>query len=323
MNALSPLLEAEGLIPPDAQLTRVATGATWSEGPCWIPDAGVLRWSDIHGDRILQYAPSAEDPARGETSEHRRGVEFTNGRTWHPEGYVVQCSHGLRRVETERDGTVEPLVDSWEGVRLNSPNDVVVDGDGSVWFTDPHYGLTSPGEGHPGEMEYGACYVFRFDPGTGRAEPVVTDMEEPNGLAFSPDGSILYVADSSAVRRPEGVGNRHVRAYRVERGEDVQRGDGGEGTVRCTAGRTLFEIPAGIPDGLRVDQAGRIWCSAADGVHVCTPEGEHLGHLPVPEMVANLCFGGEDGMDLYIAATTSIYHLRVTVRDAAWERTVA
>lgn len=311
------------LMAPGAQLTQVATGATWSEGPCWIPDAGVLRWSDIHGDRILQFTPSAGDPVRGQMSEYRTGVEFTNGRTWHPEGYVVQCSHGLRRVEADRGGTVEPLVDSWDGVRLNSPNDVVVDDDGSIWFTDPHYGLTSPGEGYPGEMEYGACYVFRFEPASGRLDPVVTDMEEPNGLAFSADGTTLYVTDSSAVRRPEGVGNRHVRAYRVERpgGADGAGGAGSAGSaVRCIDGRSLFEIPAGIPDGLRVDESGRIWCSAADGVHVYTPEGEHLGHLAVPEVVANLCFGGEDGRDLYISATTSIYHLPVTVRDATWRR---
>ena len=301
----------DDLTPPGARLTQVATGATWSEGPCWIPDAGVLRWSDIHGDRILQFTPSAGDPVRGQMSEYRTGVEFTNGRTWHPEGYVVQCSHGLRRVEADRGGTVEPLVDSWDGVRLNSPNDVVVDDDGSIWFTDPHYGLTSPGEGHPGEMEYGACYVFRFDPASGRLDPVVTDMEEPNGLAFSADGATLYVSDSSSVRRPEGGSNRHVRTYRVERDD---------GAVRCIDGRSLFEIPAGIPDGLRVDESGRIWCSAADGVHVYTPEGKHLGHLAVPEVVANLCFGGEDGRDLYISATTSIYHLPVTVRDATWRR---
>ena len=148
-------------------------------------------------------------------------------------------------------------------------------------------------------------------------------MEEPNGLAFSADGTMLYVTDSSAVRRPEGVGNRHVRAYRVERPGGTDGVGGAGSAVRCTDGRTLFEIPAGVPDGLRVDGSGRIWCSAADGVHVYTPEGEHLGHLPVPEVVANLCFGGEDGRDLYIAATTSIYHLPVTVRDATWTRTSA
>lgn len=296
----------EELVGPEAELTRVATGATWSEGPCWIPDQGVLRWSDIHGDRILQYSPQT-----GETSEYQRGVEFTNGRTYHPAGYVVQCSHGRRRVETDRDGRVEALVESWDGVRLNSPNDVVVTSDGSVWFTDPHYGLTSPGEGYPGQMEYGACYVFRFDPVSGDLDPVVTDMEEPNGLAFSPDESVMYVADSSAVRRPEGVGNRHVRAYRVEP-------DGN--SVRCANGRTLFEIPSGIPDGFRIDEAGHIWCSSGDGVHLYTPQGEHIGHVPVPEVVANLCFGGADGRDLYIAATTSIYHLRTKVRDTRWER---
>lgn len=294
------------LVGLEAELKRVATGATWSEGPCWIPGDGVLRWSDIHGNRILQYSPQT-----GETSEYQRDVEFTNGRTYHPDGYVVQCSHGRRRVETDQDGHVETLVDSWDGVRLNSPNDVIVARDGSIWFTDPHYGLTSPGEGYPGEMEYGACHVFRFDLKTRNLEPVITDMEEPNGLAFSPDESVIYVADSSAVRRPEGVGNRHVRAYRVEQSY---------GTVRCFDGHTLFEIPSGIPDGLRIDEAGRIWSSSGDGVHIYSPKGEHLGHVPVPEVVGNLCFGGADGRDLYIAATTSIYHLRTKVRDATWDR---
>lgn len=292
------------LLAPDATLRRVATGATWSEGPCWIPQDQTLRWSDIHGNRILQYSATTS-----ETSEYQVGVEFTNGRTLHPDGYVVQCSHGRRRVETDTDGQVQPLVAGWSGGRFNSPNDVVVAGDLSVWFTDPHYGITVPGEGHPGELEYGGCHVFRWDPVSEAATPVITDIPEPNGLAFSPDESILYVADSSAVRKEPGVGNQHVLAYSVEWTP--------EGPV-CGAGRVLFEITEGIPDGLRVDRAGRIWCSAADGVHVFGPDGSPLGHLPVPEVVGNLCFGGPSGQDLYIAATTSIYRIQTTVCDAAW-----
>ncbi|MDZ5078242.1 SMP-30/gluconolactonase/LRE family protein [Nesterenkonia sp. HG001] len=307
-------LRLEDLLEPHSTLRQVGDGATWSEGPCWVPDAGVVRWSDIPGDRILQY-----DPGTGETTVHRDGVEFTNGRTLRPDGAVVQCSHGLRRVEVEVAGeegaVVTPVVERWAEGRFNSPNDVVVASDGAVWFTDPPYGIVNPEEGHPGEMEYGGCHVFRVDSDTGLAEPMITDMGDPNGLAFSPDESVLYVSDTLAARKP-GEGNpHHVRAYPVIR-------DGGAArtgrAVRCGQGRTLFEIADGVPDGIRVDEAGRIWSSAGDGVHLYSPSGQHLGHLPVPEVVANLCFGGPDGMDLYIAATSGLYHQRVRVRDAAW-----
>lgn len=292
----------DSLLAPDATLTRVATGATWSEGPCWIPSDETLRWSDIHGNRILQYSPST-----GKTSTYRTEVQFTNGRTLHPSGYVVQCSHGNRRVEIDDAGSVRALVESWSGGRFNSPNDVVVASDHAVWFTDPHYGITVEGEGHPGRMEYGACYVFRWDPNTREATPVITDIEEPNGLAFSPDESVLYVSDTSAVRRPPGVGNHHVRAY------DLNPTATG---VECINGRTVFEIPDGIPDGFRVDEQGNIWSSGPDGVYIFAPNGTALGLLPVPELVGNLCFGGSDEYDLFIAATSSIYHIRTSVRDA-------
>lgn len=303
----------DDLLEPGSTLRQVADGATWSEGPCWVPSAGVVRWSDIPGDRILQFDPRTE-----ETTVHREGVEFTNGRTLRADGAVVQCSHGHRRVEVEISGedgaVVTPVVERWTEGRFNSPNDVVVASDGAVWFTDPPYGIVNPEEGHPGEMEYGGCHVFRVDPDTGEAEAMITDMGDPNGLAFSPDESVLYVSDTLAARKP-GEGNpHHVRAYPVSRD-----GGGAEGgAVRCGEGLTLFEIAQGVPDGIRVDEVGRIWSSAGDGVHLYSPSGEHLGHLPVPEVVANLCFGGPDGRDLYISATTGLYHQRVTVRDAAW-----
>lgn len=293
------------LLAPQAELLRVATGATWSEGPCWIPQTQTLRWSDIHGNRILEYCPEA-----GTTSEYRQNAGYTNGRTLHPEGQVIQCSHGRRHVEIDAEGIVGPLVTRWAEGRFNSPNDVIVARDHSVWFTDPHYGITVPGEGHLGEMEYGGCYIFRWDPSTETAHPVITEIPEPNGLAFSPDESTLYVADSSAVRREPGVGNHHVVAYAV---------DWTEPEPTCHGGTVLFEIAEGVPDGIRVDREGRIWSSAADGVHVFSAAGEPLGHLPVPEVVGNLCFGGPHGNDLYIAATTSIYHIQTTVQDAAWK----
>ncbi len=295
-----------GLLQPDAALTCVATGATWSEGPVWIPALGVLRWSDIPGDRILQL-----DPATGRTSVHRTQVEFTNGRTLDLDGSVLQCSHGLRRIEREHDGEVTCVVDRWQGCRLNSPNDLVVASDGSIWFTDPPYGIVQAHEGHPGEREYGANHVFRLDRSSGVLTPVVTDVEEPNGLAFSPDESLLYVSDTSAALRTDGTGNHHIRVYDV-------LADGS-----CVGGRLFAEIAEGLSDGFRVDEAGRVWTSAGHSVQVFDPDGSLLLTIPVPETVGNLCFGGPDGTDLFIAASTSIYHLRTRTRDAAAVRRAA
>ncbi len=291
------------LLPADALVTRLATGASWSEGPVWLAGAGVLRWSDIPGDRILEV-----DPVSGVTTVHRTDVEFTNGRTLDLDGSVVQCSHGRRRVERERDGVVTSLVDSWDGHRLNSPNDVVVASDGAVWFSDPPYGIVQPHEGHPGVREYGGCYVFRLDQASGEVRPVVLDVEEPNGLAFSPDERLLYVSDTSAALRTDGTGNHHIRVYEV----------GPDGT--CTGGRVFAEIDGGLSDGFRVDVEGRVWTSAGAAVQVFAPTGELLITVPVPETVGNLCFGGPDGTDLFIAATTSIYHLATLTRDAVGPR---
>lgn len=291
----STLLDA-GLLPPGAELRRLATGATWSEGPLWMPGTGRVRWSDIPGDRILEV-----DPDGGDLVVHRTAVEFTNGRTLDASGAVVQCSHGRRSVELESaDGEVTTLVDRWQGRRLNSPNDVVVARDGTIWFTDPPYGITQPREGHPGTREYGGCHVFHFDPVSGTLDAIVTDMEEPNGLAFSPDEGILYVSDTSQGLPDPG----HIRAHRLEGGRVV------ESWIHA-------RIDPGVSDGFRVDTEGRIWTSAGDGVHVIGSDGRELGRIPVPEVVANLCFGGADGRDLFIAATTSVYAIRTTVRDVA------
>jgi gluconolactonase len=235
---------------------------------------------------------------------HREDVEFTNGRTLDREGRVVTCSHGRRAVErTEPDGSTHVLVDRWNGVRLNSPNDVVVKSDGTIWFTDPAYGITLPREGHPGEREYGDHWVFRFDPETGSLDPVVVDVEEPNGLAFSPDESLLYVADTSAaLDRPWG--NHHIRVYDVRDGR------------HCKNGRLFAVVSPGVPDGFRVDVAGNVWTSSADSVQIFAPDGTRLGRVPIPEVVGNLCFGGPDGSMLYIAATSGLYRLPTRTRGA-------
>lgn len=303
-----PELVKLGLLAEDSELERVATGSIWSEGPLWVPKCGHLRWSDIPNNCIREY-----DPETGETSLYAQNVEFTNGRALDTDGSVIQCSHGNRRVERDTGDEVISLVEQWDGVRLNSPNDVIVHPDGSIWFTDPPYGITEPREGHPGEREYGDHFVFRLDPNTGRVAPVVTDVEEPNGLAFSPDLSLLYVADSSCVRKPEGVGNRHIRAYEIQHGS------------RCKNGRTFatLHIDDGFSDGIKVDEHGNVWSSSRIGVIVFDPSGAEIGRVQVPELTGNLCFGGPDGSDLYIAATTSIYRVRTTTRDAEEVRKAA
>lgn len=283
------------LLAPDAMLERVYTGSIWGEGPVWLPSVSRVRWSDIPNNRILEF-----DPATGATNVHRDAVEFTNGRTLDRAGVVLQCSHGRRAVEAEVDGVPRTLVDSFAGVRLNSPNDIVVASDGSIWFTDPDYGITQPREGHPGVREYGGAFVFRFVPETGELTAVVTDRDQPNGLAFSPDESLLYVSDT--------VSPQVARIWVY----DVSVADG------TAHGCREFAHPSfGVSDGFRVDVAGRVWTSAGSGVQVFAPDGGLLLSIVVPEPVANVCFGGVDGHDLYITASTGLYRIRTATTAGA------
>ena len=286
------------LVVPDAPLVRLGGGAGWAEGPVWLDDIGELWFSDIIGNRVLRFAT-----ATGEVSVAVPDVEYSNGHTLDRDGRIVQCSHGRRQLELmDRDGSITALTSTAAGlgVRLNSPNDAVVDSSGAIWFTDPAFGLQSPGEGHPGEMEYGACWVFRYDPATEATSIVVVDMQRPNGLAFSPDESLIYIADSAF---PSHGSNHSIRVYEVE-------------GPRLVNGRVFAEIEPGVPDGIRVDARGDVWTSQADGVAVYAPDGVQIGHIAVPETVANLCIGGTGPgpgeLDrLYLTATTSLYAIDV------------
>lgn len=288
----------ERLVPSGARLERLADGFIWAEGPVWLPRDRTLLWSDIPNNRVLRW--SAAD---GTVTDFLRPSDFANGHTLDHDGRVLACEHGTRRVSRyEPDGSRTTLVDRYEGKRLNSPNDLVVASDGAIWFTDPPYGIVSNREGYQAESELGACYVFRLDRATGELAIVSHAMIDPNGLAFSPDESVLYVADTSAGRVAHGV--HHILAFDVIEGR------------RLGEPRLFRTIDPGAPDGLRVDVEGNVWTSAGDGIHVIAPDGVELGRLLMPEAVANLTFGGPDGRRLFITATSTLWSIEVGIRGA-------
>ncbi len=285
-------------------LQRLCGGAAWSEGPVWMHETAELLWSDIPNDRMLCW--HAE---RG-LSVWREAVEFTNGHVREADGALLHCSHGRRAVvRTRFDAAHRPLpdevvVDRYQGRRLNSPNDVVVKRDGSIWFTDPPYGIVSDHEGHKADSELGDCYVFRFDPASGALRIVSDFVEEPNGLAFSPDESVLYVSDTSAALRQDGGGHHHIVAFDVAGGQDLANP------------RVFAVVEPGLADGFRVDRHGFLYTSSADSVQVFHPDGTRIGRIPVPEKVGNLVFGGAGGNELFICASTSLYRIVLNTRGA-------
>jgi gluconolactonase len=279
-----------------AGLDRIATGLRWAEGPVWFDDLQCLLFSDIPNQRMMRWVPG------GEVSTFRAPSNFTNGHTRDKQGRLVSCEHGTRRVtRTESDGSITVIADSYLGKRLNSPNDVVVHSDGSIWFTDPTYGILSDYEGYQAEPEQAARHVFRCDPVTGDLTSVVDDFGQPNGLAFSPDEALLYVADSAASHDPHAP--RHIRVFDVAGG-------------RLTNGRVFAKIDKGLPDGLRTDMQGNLWSSAADGVHCFARDGTRLGKVLVPEGVSNLTFGGPRRNRMFITATTSVYAIYLMTNGA-------
>ena len=282
------------LIVTSAGLDELYSGCRWAEGPVWFDDANQLLWSDIPNQRMLRWTPE------GGVSVYRQPSNFTNGHTRDRQGRLISCEHGGRRVtRTEIDGSITVLADRFEGAPLNSPNDVVVKSDGTIWFTDPTYGIMSDYEGYQAEPEQASRNVYRLDPATGELAAVATDFIQPNGLVFSPDETILYVADSAA-SHDENL-PRHIRAFDVVDGR------------RLANGRVFCLIDTGIPDGIRTDVNGNLWSSAGDGVHCFDPTGKLNGKIRVPKTVANLTFGGPKRNRLFIAATRSLYSLYVAV----------
>jgi len=282
-----------------AAVERLATGCRWSEGPVWFGDHRALLWSDIPNNRILRW-----DEVTGQVSVFRSPSQFANGNTRDRQGRLVTCEHGGRRVtRTEYDGTVTVLIDRFDGKRLNSPNDIIVKSDDSIWFTDPPFGIGGDYEGDRDEAEL-PSNVYRIDGRTGAATILDGEVKGPNGIAFSPDEKILYLVEGRSVPR-------RILAYDVVDG------------VRITRRRTLIDASdGGTLDGFRCDEDGNLWCGwgmgtpELDGVVVFSPAGERIGRIELPERCANVCFGGRRSNRLFMAASQSLYALYVNTRGA-------
>lgn len=281
----------------NAQMEVLFEGCRWLEGPVWIGDQNRLLVSDIPNDRILAW-----DEDHGlSVFRHRAG--FPNGQTRDRQGRLLTCSHGERALlRTEHSGRVVRLVDSHRGEPLNTPNDVVVKRDGTIWFSDPLYGLINDYEGGRRSSRQPAR-VYRFDPNDGSLTAMTepSQVVGPNGLAFSPDESLLYVVDTGAPDDPDP--ERRILVF------DVEDGGGALGEARL-----FHQVSPGYADGICVDEEGHVWSSAGDGVHCIAPDGHRLGRLRTPQRVANLCFGGEHCNRLFICAWTAMYAIHVNTR---------
>jgi gluconolactonase len=282
-------------------IERIATGFRWAEGPVYFRDGGYLVWSDIPNNRMMRWLE--ED---GHVSVFRTHSNYSNGSTRDLEGRLLTCEHDARRVtRTEHDGRIAVVMDSFNGKKLNAPNDIVVTSDGAIWFTDPGYGIDGEYEGHTDKFELPAN-VYRFDPKTGRATVVADDFVRPNGLAFSPDEKLLYIVDSGVTHG----GPAHIRVFDVV-------------ANKLRKGRVFADdFAPGFTDGMRVDVKGNVWCSmgwadpAEDGVRCYAPDGDIIGKVHLPETCANLCFGGRKRNRLFICGSTSVYALYVDIQGA-------
>jgi gluconolactonase len=276
------------LLPADATVTKLAGDLQFVEGPVWIDDeGGYLVFSDIPANELKRW-----DAVNG-VQTFRAPSGSANGNTLDLQGRLVTAQHDGRITRTGADGTIETVVDAHQGNRLSSPNDVVVGSDGSLWFTDPPYGLGDRAQETPGN------YVYRLDPDGTTLTAVVTDTDRPNGLCFAPDESVLYVADS-------GMQTRHIRAFTVNL------------DATLSGGEVFATLDQGAPDGIRCDEMGNVWSSSGDGAQIFAPAGELIARILLPESAANLAFGGPDGTTVYFTARTSLYAIPTLVHDARW-----
>jgi gluconolactonase len=275
----------------DKSLEVLYNGSRWAEGPTYVPAGRYLVWSDIPNDRLLRW-----DETTGAVGVFREPAGYVNGNTLDFQGRLISCEQGNRRVtRTELDGSVTVIADRYNGKRLNSPNDAVARSDGSIWFSDPVYGILSDYEGHRGESEIGERNVYRVDP-DGSVTLAAGDFDNPNGLVFTPDERRLYVSDSGA---------NHIRVFDVADDRTL------------TGDRVFATPPAGNVDNIRLDTDGRLWAGVmTDGVHCYDPDGTLLGKIEVPEVVANICFGGPKRNRMFIAATSSLYSILMSVTGA-------
>ena len=281
----------------NAPLEKLADGFRWLEGPVWFADMQCLLFSDIPNDRVLRWTAATG------VSEFRHPAQFPNGHTRDREGRLIGCLHGARSVvRTEVDGTLTTLADHYRGKRLNSPNDVVVKSDGSIWFTDPPYGIQTDYEGGRRASELPA-HVYRLDPADASLAVVATDFAGPNGLCFSPDETRLYVTETGLQFDPKS--KRCIRAFDV----------GNDGRTLANA-RDFHKVAPGDADGIRCDEDGNVWASAGDGVHCIAPDGTLLGKIKTPCTVANLCFGDRDRSRLFLCAAQTLYAIWINRRGA-------
>ena len=285
---------------PLASVERLWTGSRWGEGPVWLGDQRCLLWSDIPNDRVLRW-----DEETGAVTHFQKPSNNANGHTRDRQGRVIACEHRGRRVtRLEYDGSTTVIADSYQGKRLNSPNDVVVKSDGSIWFTDPPFGILGWYEGEKHTPELPHTNVYRVDGQSGEISLVADDVDHPNGLAFSPDESLLYVIESRSEPR-------NILAYDVDGARLRNR----RVFVACETGET--------PDGFRVDTEGNLWCGwgmgseALDGVKVFDKGGKPIGQILLPERCANLCFGGRHRNRLFMSAAHSLYSLYVNAQGVA------
>ena len=277
-----------------ANFNKIYEGTLWAEGPCYIPHKDMLIWSDNPNNRMMKLI-------NGQVSEYRNPSNFCNGNTLDNNENLISCSHGGRCLyKTDKNLNVEIVVDNFDGKKFNSPNDVCVNSDGSIWFTDPPYGILSDYEGYLGEQEYGGCYVFRFDPKINTLEVLTKNLDRPNGICFSHDEKKLYIADTG----------ENIKCLYVFDVEDN----------KITNQKLVYDFKPFFSDGFRSDIDGNIWTSAGKAIKCFNSDNNLIGQLLVPELVSNLEFGGKEGNILYVTATSSLYAMELNQIGAKFKK---